>query len=93
MYKFHTRLKRLREEKELTIREMSALLGMPESTYRQWEHGAAIKGEPYVKLAEILEVSLMELLTGERPSRKKIFQYLDEMKRNMALLEKEISSL
>jgi transcriptional regulator with XRE-family HTH domain len=47
---------------------MARAIGVPASTYREWEYGRAIRGEPYVKMAEVLKVSLYELITGIPPS-------------------------
>ncbi len=61
---FSTRLRRLRMAKGLKVKDMALQLEISTSTYRDWEYGRAIKGEPYPKMAEILSVSLTELLTG-----------------------------
>ena len=63
---FGPRLKNLRFEKGYSVKEVARRLGIAESTYRDWEYGMKIKGEPYVKLAELYEVSLTWLLTGKR---------------------------
>lgn len=59
------RLMRLRTNKNLSQAELARLIGVSSSTYREWELGRDIQGEPYMKLSEILEVSLTELLTGK----------------------------
>lgn len=73
---FNKRLQKLRKERGLSVRTMAKKLKVPESTYREWEYGRAIRGEPYVKIAEVLEVSLQELF-GQVPSNKNIL--LDEI--------------
>ena len=62
---FPKRLKRLREQKSLSIRDVASALDVSPSTYRAWEYGVQIKGEPYVALSKIYHVGLAELLTGE----------------------------
>lgn len=62
------RLTVFRNAKELSINQVAKKLGVSPSTYRTWEYGASIKGEPYIQLAKIFEVSLSELLTGEKMS-------------------------
>jgi len=62
----NNRIKRLREAKGFTAIEMAKAIGVPASTYREWEYGRAIRGEPYIKIAEILNISLYELLTGKK---------------------------
>lgn len=59
------RLKNYRKQKSFSIREVAEKLDISQSTYRSWENGVNISGEPYVKLAEIFEVSLHELITGD----------------------------
>ncbi len=59
------RLKNLREKRKLGLTKIAKFVGVSPSTYRDWEYGREIKGEPYMKLAEIFNVSLTYLLTGE----------------------------
>jgi len=40
--------------------------GISASTYRYWEYGKKIKGEPYIELALALNVSLTELFTDKK---------------------------
>lgn len=56
------KLQMLRRGTRLSVKDVADQLGVAESTYRDWEYGRAIKGEPYVKLAEVFGVSLSELL-------------------------------
>jgi transcriptional regulator with XRE-family HTH domain len=58
------RIKELREAKNLTIKATAGYLGVPPSTYREWEQGTKISGEPYEALAELFGVSLHYLMTG-----------------------------
>jgi transcriptional regulator with XRE-family HTH domain len=62
----HKRLRRLREARGLSVKEVALRLEVPLTTYREWEYGRAIRGEPYVQLARILGVSLCGLLGAER---------------------------
>lgn len=73
------RLKRLRLQKELSVAKIASHLGVSESTYRDWEHGRSIQGEPYVKLAEVLGVGAFELITGEPSDRAWIIAELDQL--------------
>jgi len=47
------------------MREAARLVGVPESTYREWEYGRQIRGEPYVRIAKAFSVSLDELFGHE----------------------------
>jgi transcriptional regulator with XRE-family HTH domain len=62
------RLRRHRVEKSLTMKQVATAAGIPLSTYREWEYGRAIQGEPYLQLAQALSLTISELLTGHRPS-------------------------
>lgn len=59
------RLRILRVERKLSISEVARHVGVSVSTYRDWEYGRGIKGEPYLKLAKLLDVNLSYLLTGK----------------------------
>jgi transcriptional regulator with XRE-family HTH domain len=40
-------------------------LGIAESTYRDWENGRKIQGEPYLELSKILDLPLAQLFGVE----------------------------
>lgn len=89
---FHQRLKRLRNENKLTVKEMSARIGVPESSYREWEYGRAITGgEHYIQIAKVLGLSVYELLTGNRPPGRGMV--LEEAKAIRELLDSLIAKL
>lgn len=83
MREFGKRLKYLRLKKNLSIKEIAITLNVSPSTYRDWEYGREIKGEPYIKLAEIFEVSLKYLLTGKYDSLEKDLLLIEETIRKM----------
>lgn len=56
-----TTLKRLRTKRGLKVSTCSVSLGVSQSTYREWENGRSISGEPYIKLAQLFQVSISEL--------------------------------
>ena len=60
------RLKRLRDQRNLSVKEVAEALSVPVTTYREWENGRKIVGEPYPALADLFEVSVYELITGEK---------------------------
>lgn len=59
------RLRSLRVKRKLSISEVARHVGVSVSTYRDWEYDREIKGEPYLKLAKLLDVNLSYLLTGK----------------------------
>ena len=53
------RLVKLRQDKNLKIKNVANAIGVSPSTYRDWEYGCAIKAEePYIKLARYYGVSI-----------------------------------
>ena len=74
------------------MREMAEKLEVPITTYREWEYGREIKGEPYPKMARILSIGLWELLTGEAPSNKKALEDLNIAIKLLLSLRNEINS-
>jgi transcriptional regulator with XRE-family HTH domain len=67
---FSKRLRRLMEEKKITIREASKLTGVASSTLDDWRSGAMPEDYVAVKrLGQVLGVSLSFLLTGEDDTR------------------------
>ena len=70
--KFQERLKQLREEQDLSKRELAVKLGIPPSTYYDYENG---KTQPdlskIIKIAEFFDVN-SDYLLGLSDSRKRI---------------------
>ena len=93
MEKLNVRLKKLRKSKGLTINELSAKTGISASTYKEWEAGRQIRGEPYSKLAEVLEVSLHELITGEKPKANQLVEMIDQVEYLLQRMKKDLYSL
>jgi len=90
---FANRLRTLRKSRRLTMKEVATKLGVPSTTYREWEYGRSIQGaEPYLKLAEVLAVSLRELLGGAKSDSRKIWRDLEAAERHLAEVRKELSS-
>jgi len=73
---FAAQLRKLRIENGLTIREVAFAIQVPISTYRDWEYGKAIQGEPYVKLAKVFNVSLEKLMLGEDKVNPEVLKHL-----------------
>lgn len=73
------RIKRIRTDKGLSLRDVALQSGIPVSTYRDWENGRSIKAEAYEKMARVLNISLNELLTGKRPNPREILIKVHEI--------------
>lgn len=89
---FPMRLRRFRTAKGIKVKDMALKLGVSVSTYRDWEYGRAIKGEPYPKIAEILSVSLHELLTGHQSAPEHLMREILKCEEALSSLKKELSS-
>jgi transcriptional regulator with XRE-family HTH domain len=77
------RLQRLRLKSNLSQSELANCLGVSPSTYRGWELGRLIKGEPYVTLAKLLNVSLNELMTGKKSRIDLSLDLIEESVKNI----------
>lgn len=63
---FGQRLRRLRQRLDKSAAQVAKELGIAASTYRDWELGRAITGQPYVELAKVLDVSIQDLFEDQR---------------------------
>lgn len=85
------RIQTLRVNKGLSQKAVAEKLGIAASTYRDWEYGKQIKGEPYLALAQVLQVSLTELMTGNTEvTTSKIMQDLREIQRIVESIQKNV---
>ena len=75
------------------MKEAADRLGVPVTTYREWEYGRSIQGaDLYLKLAEVYSVSLGELLGGTKPSGQRVWQEMEAIETHLIQLKKELSS-
>lgn len=54
----------------LTVKECAEAIQVSPSTYRDWENGRAISGEPYLKMADLFGIGLYELLSENTPKKQ-----------------------
>lgn len=87
-----TRLRKLRNDRGLSALEVAKALGISVSTYREWENGRAIRGEPYEKLAKILQVTLSELLTGQVTQSAEILREFNELEELLKKIKQTLYS-
>jgi transcriptional regulator with XRE-family HTH domain len=93
MEKIGTRIRNFRLRRKLTVTECAQQLKVSPSTFREWEYGRAIQGEPYVELASLLDVSLHELLTGRKTHGASSLEELSEIERRLGKVRKSLLSL
>ena len=77
-YNFGNFLCELRIEKGLTQGELGEMLGVSDAAISKWENGEAMpRLAKLQQLADIFDVSVNELATGERNSAE---NYIDELR-------------
>lgn len=92
MEKFYQRLKRFRLESGKSVKEMAKQIGVSVSTYRDWEYGRTINGEPYINIAKILGVSVETLMGGKTSTPRSIERKLIKCEEAITGLRKELES-
>lgn len=87
------KLKRLRQSHKppLTMKQAAKLIGVPETTYREWEYGRAIRGEPYLQIAKAYGVSLEYLLGPVDESKDSIEDDFDKLLSDLSRLKEKVS--
>lgn len=91
MENLNKRLRVLRTKKGLTMKEVAQAVEVPLSTYREWEYGRAIQGEPYTKIAKALSISLSELLTG-RSGNSEAWREIEKIEEHVKNLRHVLSA-
>lgn len=54
-----------RAELGLSVKKVAEDIGVSESTYRDWENGRKISGEPYERIAKALNMPILKLITDQ----------------------------
>lgn len=88
-----TILKKKRAAKGLSAKDVAAKLNVAESTYRDWENGRNIQGEPYLKISEVLDIPLGTLLGVENLDVVKILDELDEITNKVKIIRNHVRPL
>lgn len=91
--KLGDRLRRFRIERGLSIEEVAKRIEVSSSTYREWENGRAIRGEPYIKIRDLFGVTLEELLTGKKGKLSTAFEQVDVLEKQVIVLRSELLKL
>ncbi len=87
------RLSRLRKRAGLSMKQVSEGIGVPVTTYRDWEYGRAIQGNPYIKLSKVLRVPLYELISGQKPEFLRGYEALEAIQGHLDQLRSELLPL
>lgn len=88
--KFGDRLKNMRIQSRLSLREAAHLIGVPESTYREWEYGRQIRGHtPYLKITKAFKISL-DYLFGVSSEAKSLGEEFVEVELLLSSIKKKV---
>lgn len=83
-------IKELRIEKKLTQQDLALKLNVSDKAISKWENGRCLMDVSLLKpLSEILEVSIVEILSGERIESDNIFDKSNEVVENTLDYSKE----
>lgn len=80
---FNARLKRLRIQRNLSAAEMAKLIDLAPTTYREWEYGRRMKFPPFLKISQVLAISVTELVTGHIIALPKELTELEELEKKL----------
>ncbi len=73
-------IKDLRKEKELTQQDLADMLGVTNRAVSKWENGLSLPDYSILNdLCEILDISINELLSGEKLDKKDYQKSLKKM--------------
>ncbi|MEN0058503.1 MAG: helix-turn-helix transcriptional regulator [Bdellovibrio sp.] len=92
---FAKRLAQLRKERQWTQKQVAEALGIPHSTYKEWEYGRKIQGEGiYVRMADLFGISLRSLLIGAQtqPPQRDFAERLQQVIREIESIKKDFIS-
>ncbi len=90
--KLHERLRKFRENEKLSAKEMAQKIGVPQSTYLDWENGRGMRIPPFQKISQVLAISVTELVTGEKPNLNDISVELEKVEEQMREIRAQLSS-
>ncbi len=92
MEPLHERLTRVRKARGLTAKAVARAIGVPESTYREWENGRGRKLLPFEKLSQVLSISVTELIIGQRPEMSEVLESLSQIEEAVRKLRLNLGS-
>lgn len=80
------RIRKHRQEQKMTIKEMAQQLGVPTSTYRDWEYGSRIPADVLIQISQLLKTSPNELLGLEKIQNRSLRQAIHLIEEGLKLL-------
>ncbi len=89
---FGKRLKNLRVKESLSVTQVATAIGVATTTYREWENGRAVTGQPYIELATVFGISVNELLGHEKMETTKSLQIISQIEDRLKDLRLALNS-
>lgn len=88
------KIKARREDLNLKVKDIAQEIGVAESTYRDWENGRQIQGEPYTKISAALDISLGELFgLSESKNSEKIKEEIEIIESSVKKIKKHVNKI
>ncbi len=84
--KISERIRQLRIKKGLTMKETAKQLGVPTSTYRDWEYGRKVPGEVLRPLAQVFGVAVTDFTGTASPIKKDLSKVILLLEESLLLL-------
>lgn len=84
------RLRLFRVNRGLSIESVATKVGVAPSTYREWENGRAVSGNPYAKISDALGVGVYQILGIHDESKNQLFACLVELEKSIQHLKKHL---
>lgn len=86
-------MKKQRLKLDIKVKDIAKEIGVAESSYREWENGRKIQGEPYLKIAEILQIPVAQLLGTAETQITPILACIDELENHVKNIRKNIMKI
>lgn len=86
------RLRVYRHQRDLKPKDVAKAVGVAVTTYREWENGRRISGEPYLALAKLFQIPVAELLSGEPIPNSRAFDQLENIESLLKNLKETLRS-
>lgn len=84
-----TRLRQLRLERNMTMKEVASAMQISRTTYRDWEYGRKMPAEMLSRLSDVFQVSLNELVgTDNNPTPQNLSQAITWIEEGLKLLKR-----
>lgn len=84
-------IRKLRLRRNLSMRQVASGIGVPLTTYREWEeHGRSIRSDNLLKLANYFGVSVETLIGGKKMEQMSIEDRINRIIMDLSILRAQI---